>query len=238
MKQVRVLPCIMLGLAFTLIPLSLAVATEETMDLAECIAELEAEAKAAEEEGTSSTEVTLQDSISRFDECIKRMKLQSTGTMVNSENESQLSNSLSGQGQIQGQIQSASESLSQSMQALDLLLAGQQEQLDQEQVQRDLQTAAEHAKQTQDNPPIDEVSDQSTEQTSEEQLASQGQDNLPSEEDVRSKGGQHKSGERYPLDPEDEDIVLKTIRKAAETEQDPKTKADLWEEYYEYADKK
>ncbi len=236
MKQVRVLPSIMLGLAFTLIPLSLAVATEETMDLAECIAELEAEAKAAEEEGTSSTEATLQDSISRFDECIKRMKLQSTGTMANSENESQSSNSLSGQSQIQGQNQNASESLSQSMQALDLLLAEQQEQLDQEQAQRDLQTAAEQTKQTQDNPTVDEVSDQSSEQTSEEQLASQ--DNLPSEEDVRSKGGQHKSGERYPLDPEDEDIVLKTIRKAAETEQDPKTKADLWEEYYEYADKK
>ncbi|MDE0094561.1 MAG: hypothetical protein OXO49_08690 [Gammaproteobacteria bacterium] len=236
MKQVRVLPGIMLGLAFTLIPLSLAVATEETMDLAECIAELEAEAKAAEEEGTSSTEATLQDSISRFDECIKRMKLQSTGTMANSENESQSSNSLSGQSQIQGQNQNASESLSQSMQALDILLAEQQEQLDQEQAQRDLQTAAEQTKQAQDNPTVDEVSDQSSEQTSEEQLASQ--DNLPSEEDVRSKGGQHKSGERYPLDPEDEDIVLKTIRKAAETEQDPKTKADLWEEYYEYADKK
>ncbi|MDE0644844.1 MAG: hypothetical protein OXH84_01205 [Gammaproteobacteria bacterium] len=236
MKQVRVLLGIMLGLAFAFVPLSLASESEETMDLAECIVQLEAEAKAAEEEGTSSTEATLQDSINRFDECIKRMKLQSTGTMANSENESQSSNNLSGQSQIQGQNQNASESLSQSMQALDLLLAGQQEQLDQEQAQRDLQTAAEQAKQTQDNPPVDEVSDQSSEQTSEEQLASQ--DNLPSKEDVRSKGGQHKSGERYPLDPEDEDIVLKTIRKAAETEQDPKTKADLWEEYYEYADKK
>lgn len=235
MKQVRVLPGIMLGLASTLVPLSLASATEETVDLAECIAELEAEAKAAEEEGTASTEASLQDSISRFDECIKRMKLQSTGTVANSENESQSSNDLSGQSQIKGQNQNASESLSQSMQALDLLLAGQQEQLDQEQAQRDLQTAAEQAKQTQDNHLVDEVSDQSSEQTSEEQLASQ--DNLPSEEDVRSKGGQHQSGERYPLDPEDEDIVLKTIRKAAETEQDPKTKADLWEEYYEYADK-
>lgn len=236
MKQVRMLRSIMLGLAFILVSLSLASATEETMDLAECIAQLEAEAKAAEEEGTTSTEATLQDSISRFDECIKRMKLQSVGTVANSENESQSSNSLSGQSQIQDQNQNASESLSQSMQALDLLLAEQQEQLNQEQAQRDLQIAIEQTKQTQYNSPVDEASDQSSEQTSEEQLTSQT--SLPREENVRSKGGQHESGERYPLDPEDEDIVLKTIRKAAETEQDPKTKADLWEEYYEYADKK
>jgi len=232
MKQVRMLRSIMLGLAFILVSLSLASATEETMDLAECIAQLEAEAKAAEEEGTTSTEATLQDSISRFDECIKRMKLQSVGTVANSENESQSSNSLSGQ----GQNQNASESLSQSMQALDLLLAEQQEQLNQEQAQRDLQITIEQTKQTQDNSPVDEASDQSSEQISEEQLTSQT--SLPREENVRSKGGQHERGERYPLDPEDEDIVLKTIRKAAETEQDPKTKADLWEEYYEYADKK
>lgn len=236
MKQVRMLRSIMLGLAFTLVSLSLASATEKTMDLAECIAQLEAEAKAAEEEGTTSTEATLQDSISRFDECIKRMKLQSVGTIANSENESQSSNNLSGQSQIQGQNQNASESLAQSMQALDLLLAEQQEQLNQEQAQRDLQIAIEQANQTQDNSPVDEASDQSNEQTSEEQLTSQT--NLPREENVQSKEGQHESGERYPLDPEDEDIVLKTIRKAAETEQDPKTKADLWEEYYEYADKK
>lgn len=234
MKQIRVLLSIVLGVAFTLTSLSFASATEEAMDLAECIAQLESEAKAAEEEGSTSTEVTLQSSISRFAECIKRMKLQRIGTVANSDNENQSSYSLLSQSQ--GQNANTSESLSQSMQAFDQLLAEQQEQLNREQAQRDLQITNEQAKQTQDNSPVDETNNQANEQTSEELLTSQT--SLPREENVRSEGGQHESGERSPLDPEDEDIVLKTIRKAAETEQDPETKADLWEEYYEYADKK
>lgn len=230
MKQVRVHLSSMLGLAVILGSLSAATATEEATDLAECIAQLEAEAKAAEEEDTISTEATLHDSISRFDECIKRIKLQNVGTVANSGNESQSSDSLGGQNQI------VAETLSQSLQAFDQALAEQQKQLDQEQVQRDLQIAIEQAKQTQDNSPFDEASDQLSEQTLEEHLISQT--SLPHKENVRSNDGQHESSERVPLDPEDEDIVLKTIRKAAESDQDPETKADLWEEYYEYADKK
>lgn len=236
MKQVRMLFSIMLALAITLGSTFTATATEKITDLAECIAQLEAEAKAAEEEGITSTVASLQDSISRFDECIKRMKLQSVGTAANSGTESQSSNGSSGHSQIPGQNQDATESLSQSMTALDLLLAERQEQLNQEQVQQNLPSPIEEDKQPQDTSAVEEASNQSSEQTSAEQLASQT--SLPRDENVRSNDGQHESSERYPLDPEDEDIVLKTIRKAAETEQDPETKADLWEEYYEYADKK
>ena len=53
-----------------------------------------------------------------------------------------------------------------------------------------------------------------------------------------SAEGKHKdSKKREPLDPKDEDIVLKTIREAAELETDPTTKQALWDQYYDYAGK-
>lgn len=55
---------------------------------------------------------------------------------------------------------------------------------------------------------------------------------------VSAEAKHEDSKTRTPLDPKDEDIVLKTIREAAELETNPTTRQALWDQYYEYADKK
>ena len=239
MKQVRTIPIVVLGLAISIVALNVFAADSKNFDLAECIANLEAEAKAAEEPSADNAQNSLQSSVSRFDECIKRMKLQSTCTgECEGECKGECGGS-GGEGSGSGaaQTDTSSENLSQSLSTLDLLLAGEQSQLESEQQQREQKAAAEQAQQTSsqekipnesssDEVPVDdpEISENST---------------LTSEEEKRSVAAKH-SGEqeRYPLDPQDEDVVLKTIRAAAEAEEDPQMQADLWEEYYEYADKK
>ena len=55
---------------------------------------------------------------------------------------------------------------------------------------------------------------------------------------MASSNAKHEDpSKRVPLDPQDEDIILKTIREAAELESDPTTKQALWDQYYDYADK-
>ena len=207
----------------------------KNIDLSECIARPRRSTKPPKVAGTTSTsDVTRRVAVIRMN--VLNHTLQSAWNIATSENEVNFVDSLGTESDIRVRIKNAPERVTEHAGIEPTISRRKRNTAQQEQAQRDLQIAIEQTKQTQDNSPVDEASDQSSEQTSEEQLTSQT--SLPREENVRSKGGQHENGERYPLDPEDEDIVLKTIRKAAETEQDPKTKADLWEEYYEYADKK
>ncbi|MXZ44712.1 MAG: hypothetical protein F4Z01_07045 [Gammaproteobacteria bacterium] len=72
----------------------------------------------------------------------------------------------------------------------------------------------------------------------EETLASESEGSLLNPSAEVSAEAKHEDKEkRVPLDPKDEDIVLKTIREAAELETDPTTRQALWDQYYDYADK-
>lgn len=72
----------------------------------------------------------------------------------------------------------------------------------------------------------------------EETIAAESEGSLLNPSAMVSAEAKHEDEEpRVPLDPKDEDIVLKTIREAAELETDPTTRQALWDQYYDYADK-
>lgn len=72
----------------------------------------------------------------------------------------------------------------------------------------------------------------------EETIAAESEESLLNPSAMVSAEAKHEDKEaRVPLDPKDEDIVLKTIREAAELETDPTTQQALWDQYYDYADK-
>lgn len=63
-------------------------------------------------------------------------------------------------------------------------------------------------------------------------------DNADLKGDKVENESRHTDSNRQPLDPKDEDAVLKQIREAAERETNPDTKEALWDTYYDYLDSK
>ncbi len=195
-------------------------------------------------------ELSLEESIRIYDECLSRegvtLSIHSTlgegGGSGASEGSvhSQLSNNGTEDGTeagnpgantaTQSHTPTQSNDLESSMHEFDEMLAQMQGEIDTERTQQQAEAARESAQSAMETTmaPLD-----SAEETVEEE--SEGSHLNPSA--VTSTTAKHDDkSKRVLLDPKDEDIVLKTIREAAELETDPDTKQALWDQYYEYAD--
>ncbi len=85
-----------------------------------------------------------------------------------------------------------------------------------------------------------EAEDDASEQPSEDGVSSEESPTPDATSSLQgsssTKDSTHSKTIRQPLDPLDEDVVLKQLREAAEKESDANTKQALWDQYYEYVD--
>lgn len=222
-----------------------------------CLDELKAAANNPIDEDSGNDfepEMSLEESIRIYDECMKRegvtLSLHGTlaegegtasgGAGVGSDTSKAILDSITqeeGAESINNNSQSSSgeqsHNLESSLQEFDQMLSQVQGEIESEQAEH---LAQESAGKNQDS--------QSRElSTSEPQLSSEPLMREESEEThnnpsaMVSAEAKHQDEEsRTPLDPKDEDIVLKTIREAAELETNPKVRQALWDQYYDYAD--
>ena len=221
---------------------------------ATCLDELKEATSGSTDEETENDfepELSLEESIRIYDECLRRegvtLSIHSTlgenggtgageGSAV-SESVQNGSDDGTQEGMTSENTSNESDSpkqsndLESSLHDFDQMLAQMQEEIDADRAQQQAAATSEVAQ-----TPLEMTSDDqdSTEETSGEE--SEG--SLLNQSAMTSAEARHEdTSERVPLDPKGEDIILKTIREAAEIETDPTTKQALWDQYYEYADK-
>ena len=127
-----------------------------------------------------------------------------------------------------------SSDLESSLHEFDEMLSQVQGEIDADRAEQLLQDATEASELAQT------AQDASTEQQdgTEDPIGEESEESHLNPSAMVSAEAKHKDSKtRVPLDPKDEDIVLKTIREAAELETDPTTKQALWDQYYDYANK-
>lgn len=232
----------------------------QPLDLASCIAELKAQAANANGSADLDSVGTLQESIRLFDECMKKLKAQTcptgecsgpcsgdcdgagtagsdAGQTASSnqegESEQQSKTSQSGEPLSSG----GNESLASSLESFDAMLAEQRDSLDSERTDQD---STEQQTPAGSEPPNFPQSNTSEKLSSLEEVTSslEEDEGTPDSDARQSDAALHQQEEeRLPLDPSQEDVVLKTIRAAAEMEEDPEIKEALWDQYYDYVDK-
>lgn len=220
----------------------------EKSSFAMCLDELKEATSGSTDEETENDfepELSLEESIRIYDECLKRegVTLSIHGTLGESggtgtgegSSVSQLDKNGSDDGAQTGttsdNTSNQSNDLESSLQDFDQMLAQMQEEIDADRAKQQAAATSEIAQ-----TPLEATSEDqdATEETSGEE--SEG--SLLNQSAMTSSEAKHEdTSERVPLDPKDEDIILKTIREAAEIETDPTTKQALWDQYYEYADK-
>lgn len=238
----------------TVITLILAEEEETTSEstFETCLDELKqaVDSTSADEEGNDyEPELSLAESIRIFDECLSREGI--TLSIHGTQGEGNAANSATGnagesasidgssnetessaQQSANGEDVSPSDSndLESSLHNFDTMLSQIQDEMDAERAE---QLAQEERK-------ANEIaqSAQNTNAEQQENSEDQSEGSLAKPSTTASAEAKHKDPEtRTPLDPKDEDIVLKTIREAAELETNPTTRQALWDQYYDYADK-
>lgn len=219
-----------------------------------CLEELKEAASGSSDDDSENDfepELSLEESIRIYDECLSRegvtLSIHSTlgegGGSGSSEGGalSQQSNNGTEDGteagnpgantSTQSQTPTQSNDLESSLHEFDEMLAQMQGEIDTERAQQQAEAARDSAQAALETTT---ASQDSAEETIEDE--SEGSHLDPSAMTSTTAKHEDKS-KRVPLDPKDEDIILKTIREAAELETDPDTKQALWDQYYEYADK-
>lgn len=220
-----------------------------------CLEELKEAARGSTDEETENgfePALSLEESIRIYDECLSREGVtlsihrtpgESRGTGA-SENgaSSQSGNNGAEDGtqtgmtgaktSTQSNSPTPSSDLESSLHEFDQMLTQMQGEIDADRARQQAEATSEIAQPTLDTTTVDQDgSDETSEDESEEShLNPSAMTSAEAKHDDKSK--------RTPLDPKDEDIILKTIREAAELETDPTTKQALWDQYYDYADKK
>ena len=182
-----------------------------------------------EDSESTSTSETLSETLARFDECLDSLMFDVGGSLDDSGIEGAESNqSQNGEGNTDSSTTTTNTptSISQSLKDFDTQLANLEVELE--------PTGTDATKgDSSDSPSTNDAESRIDPNTHQDE--DEGQD----EEQTRAKrqsDAQHTKSDPVPLDPDDEDIVLKQIREAAEKETDEKTKQALWDQYYDYAD--
>lgn len=238
----------------TVITLILAEEEETTSEstFETCLDELKqaVDSKSEDEEGNDyEPELSLAESIRIFDECLSREGI--TLSIHGTQGEGNAANSATGNAGERASIEgssnetessaqqgangedvppSDSNDLESSLHNFDTMLSQIQDEMDAERAE---QLAQEERK-------ANEIaqSAQNTNAEQQENNEDQSEGSLAKPSTTASAEAKHKDPKtRTPLDPKDEDIVLKTIREAAELETNPTTRQALWDQYYDYADK-
>ena len=220
----------------------------EESSFAMCLDELkEATSGSTDEEAENDyePELSLEESIRIYDECLRRegvtLSIHSTlgesGGTGTSEGSATSQSGENGTGDATqtgmtgANPSNQSNDLESSIQEFDQMLAQMQEELDADRAQQQAEATNDIAQ-----TPLEVTSDD--QDTNEEISGEESEGSLLNESAMTSAEAKHEdTSERTPLDPKDEDIILKTIREAAEIETDPTTKQALWDQYYEYANK-
>ncbi|MYD44815.1 MAG: hypothetical protein F4W92_00460 [Gammaproteobacteria bacterium] len=205
-----------------------------------------------ESENDFEPELSLEESIRIYDECLSREGVtlsihsalgESGGsgasdgsagsqTTNNGTEDSSEAKMTGANASTQSPAPTQSSDLESSLHEFDEMLSQMQGEIDAERAQQQAEATSES---TQPSLESATVSQDGTVETSGEE--SEGSHLNPSA--MASAEAKHQdTSKREPLDPKDEDIILKTIREAAELETDPTTKQALWDQYYDYADKK
>lgn len=217
-----------------------------------CLDELKqaADSKAEDEHGNDyEPELSLAESIRIFDECLSREGItlsihgtQGEGGEANSatENAGEIASIDGSSSETESSAQQGangedvpptdSDDLASSLHNFDTMLSQIQDEMDAERAEQLAQEEREASEIAQ--------SAQNTNAEQQENNEDQSEGSLAKPTATASAEAKHKDPKtRTPLDPKDEDIVLKTIREAAELETNPKTRQALWDQYYDYADK-
>lgn len=212
-----------------------------------CLEELKAAASSSTEEETGNeydAELLLDESIRIYDECLSREGVTLTihgtlgegggtgnGTgstdseMSTNGTESEAQTTEDGTTPADESTATQSNDLESSLHEFDEMLSQAQEEIDADRTNNIAQTTQDSTTEQQDG--------------SESLVSEESEDSHVNPTAMVSAEAKHENTTtRNPLDPKDEDIVLKTIREAAELETDPTTKQALWDQYYDYADKK
>ena len=219
-----------------------------------CLAELKEAASGSTDEGTENDfepELSLEESIRIYDECLSRegvtLSIHSTlgesggtgasegGAVSQSGKDGTDDGSQSGETgantSVQSNTSTQSTDLESSLQEFDQMLEQMQREMDADRAQQQAAATSEVAQPALETASLDQ---EGTEETSGEE----SETSLLNPSTMTSAEAKHEdTSKRVPLDPKDEDIILKTIRQAAELETDPTTKQALWDQYYDYADK-
>ena len=248
---------------FALVTLTWAAEEQETSESAfeSCIEELKDSVGSSTEEGLGNNfepELSLEESIRIFDECLNREGVTLTihGTLgegggANAANRDGMVSSGTDGGATGNETNSQtaengersastatssgqSSSLEPSLHEFDTMLSQIQDEIASDHDAQLAQAAKESNGTTQTK--LDTTAEQ--QENSEGVTGEQTEESPSSSSATVSAEAKHEdTKERVPLDPKDEDIVLKTIREAAELETNPTTKQALWDQYYDYADK-
>lgn len=211
-----------------------------------CLEELKAAANSSTEESGNEydPELSLAESIRIYDECLSRegVTLSIHGTLGegggtgngagSTASETNANGTESEAQKEQNGTAPANQSTSTQSSDLESSLHEFDEMLSQVQGEIDADRAKNIAQSTEDKIPEQQDSSESL-------ISEESEDSHINPSAMVSTEAKHEDTKtRTPLDPKDEDIVLKTIREAAELETDPTTKQALWDQYYDYADKK
>lgn len=229
--------------------------SESTFDT--CLEELKRAVGSSSEDELGNdydAEMSLAESIRIYDECLSRegINLSLHGTVGDGGE----ANSATGQGAAGANTDSSSNDLESnarqgtngkdsptslsndhsnelesSLHDFDTMLSQIQDEIDAERAEQQAQKEKEAREIAQSSHNTNTKQQENNEDQSEGSL-------LNPSANVSSEAKHEDTKTRTPLDPKDEDIVLKTIREAAELETNPTTKQALWDQYYDYADKK
>ena len=232
-------------MVFTFVNSNWASETEENGPSAfeACLDELKELASISSDEESENNfepEVSLEESIRIYDECLNREGITLTihetlgeGGEASSGSGSGSSSASDDESNIESETNGQSDNLESSLQEFDTMLSQIQSEIESDRATQVAQAAAAASESTQStqhtNTELQEMDEDVSGEESEESSSASA---------TVSTEAKHQTTTRSPLDPKDEDIVLKTIREAAEIETSPTTKQALWDQYYDYADKK